>query len=100
MRPSIVAKRPPNPLLGECSGKYFTELGSDIFQKAKDELVWFESDTKECWQYNLQRPTKMPHDRLRFWKEYSSKGIGFVIRKYGHDKLKTRIKRKIKRIIK
>ena len=57
------------------------------------------SDTKQCWQANLEAPTKRSEQRDEFWNDYQRKGVDFVMKKYGTTPLKTKIKNKLVKLI-
>lgn len=76
-----------------------TEKGMELFEQAKSRLIYFESDLKECLQYNLERPTEISPKRDLFWKDYRIYGIDFIMKKYGNESLYKKIKRKIKSLI-
>ena len=76
-----------------------TEKGIRLFEKAKAELDWFKSNTFECWQLNLEKPTAMAEGRMKFWQDYYERGIDYIVEKYGTDTMMTKIKRKVKNIL-
>ena len=63
-----------------------------LFEQIKNILEYRLSDTVQCRQDNLIAPTKRSPHRERFWKDYQSKGIDYVIKKYGNAGLKHNIK--------
>lgn len=63
------------------------------------KLKYRLSDTKQCWQANLEAPTKKSEHRDEFWNDYQKKGVDFIMKKYGTTPLKTRIKNKIVKLI-
>jgi len=76
-----------------------TDKGMRLFRKAENSLDCFESNTTDCWQLNLEKPTEMAEGRERFWQEYYTHGINYIIAKYGTDSVMTKIKRKVKKIM-
>ena len=74
-----------------------TDKGVDLFEKIKEDLDYRLSDTIQCRQPNLEAPTKRSELREMFWSDYQKKGISFLMKKYGHDSMKSRIKNKLKR---
>ena len=76
-----------------------TERGEKLFDTIAEKLEYRLSDTKECWQANLERPTKKPKQRNIFWNDYQKKEINFIMRKYGTIALKTKVKNKISKLI-
>lgn len=76
-----------------------TEKGVTLFDRIKDGLDYRQSNTKDCWQLNLEKPTEHSKYRDKFWDEYRNKGIEFVVKKYGELSIYKIIKRKLKRIL-
>lgn len=77
-----------------------TNRGQALFEKIKVDLDYRISNTRECWQENLEFPTKKSKKRNIFWKDYQKGGIGYVMKKYGKNTLKNRIKNKIFKVLK
>lgn len=76
-----------------------TEKGQRLFEMIKDKVEWRESNTTDCLQPNLIRPTERSPRREEFWFDYRKKGISFVIKKYTGVSFMSRIKRKINKIL-
>ena len=76
-----------------------TERGKELFNEIKEKLEYRESNTTDCWQLNLQEPTKPSQIRHKFWRDYHKHGIDFVMEHYGSVTLMRRIERKIKKIL-
>ena len=76
-----------------------TNRGEQLFDGIREKLDYTVSDTKQCWQKNLEAPTPASDDRQEFWEDYQREGIEFIMRKYGRLSLKTRIKNKIVKMI-
>lgn len=76
-----------------------TDRGEELFEKIRGDLDCRLSNTTQCWQANLEAPTKKSESRGEFWNDYQKKGIDFVMRKYGTVPMKTKIKNKLLRII-
>ena len=76
-----------------------TDRGEQLFEAVKVKLKYRLSDTKQCWQANLEAPTKKSEHRDEFWNDYQKKGVDFIMKKYGTTPLKTRIKNKIVKLI-
>lgn len=77
-----------------------SEKGENIFNSIKDKHVYLESNTEECLQPNLIKPTPENPLRSNFWKEYDKKGFKYVLRKYGELPLKSKIKDRMKAVLK
>ncbi len=76
-----------------------TEQGRALFNEIKENLEYRESNTRDCWQLNLEEPTKPSEIRHKFWKDYRKHGIDYVMEHYGSFSLMRRIERKIKKIL-
>lgn len=76
-----------------------TDKGEDVFEQIKQSMEYRLSDVKQCWQYNLEAPTPVSSRRNEFWRDYQKKGIEFIMRKYGEESLKNKVKNKIYRLI-
>ena len=76
-----------------------TDRGEQLFETVKVKLEYRLSDTNQCWQANLEAPTKRSEQRDEFWNDYQRKGVDFVMKKYGTTPLKTKIKNKLVKLI-
>ena len=76
-----------------------TDRGEELFEKIRDNLDYRLSKTTQCWQANLEAPTKKSEQREEFWNDYQRKGIAFVMKKYGTVPMKTKIKNKLLKIM-
>lgn len=76
-----------------------TDRGEVLFDKIKENLDYRLSDTKQCWQANLEAPTIRPDQRATFWNDYQRKGVDFIMNKYGTTPLAMKIKNKIVKLI-
>ena len=76
-----------------------TERGKELFDEIKEKLDMRESNTTDCWQLNLQEPTKPSQIRHKFWKDYKKHGIDFCMEHYGSVTLMRRIERKLKKML-
>ena len=72
-----------------------TNRGKKLFERIKDNLDYRLSDTTQCWQMNLESPTPRSENRGIFWQDYYSKGIDYIIKKYGSESINVRIKNKV-----
>lgn len=77
-----------------------TEAGMNVWENIKADMYWEESSVKDCLQPNLIKPTEKSPLREKFWEDYYSKGIKYIIKKYGEESLVLKIKRKLKNILK
>ena len=77
-----------------------TEKGAALFEKAKAQIDYRESNTKDCWQLNLEKPTEHAENRQAFWTDYKRKGIDYVMEKYGTVTFMAKVKRKINNLMK
>lgn len=76
-----------------------TDRGEMLFNIIRKNLEYRLSDIKQCWQANLEVPTKRSERREEFWNDYQRKGVDFIMKKYGTTPIKTKIKNKIVKLI-
>ena len=76
-----------------------TTLGETLFDMIKGKLDYRLSNTTQCWQENLARPTNRPEMREEFWSNYYKKGIDFIVKKYGTVPIKAKIKKRLLKIM-
>lgn len=76
-----------------------TDRGQNFFDVIKENLEYRVSDTKQCWQANLEMSTKRSERRKEFWNDYKKKGVGFIMKKYGTTPVRARIRNKIVKLI-
>nr|WP_243164974.1 Coenzyme F420 hydrogenase/dehydrogenase, beta subunit C-terminal domain [Blautia massiliensis (ex Durand et al. 2017)] len=76
-----------------------TNRGEEMFEKIQGDLDCRLSNTTQCWQANLEAPTKKSEQREEFWNDYQRKGIDFVMKKYGTVPMKTKVKNKLLKIL-
>lgn len=84
-----------------------SEKGQKIFESIQKEIIFFETNTLECQQPNLLKPTPPSLNRDAFEKIFLSKGYYAAIQNFPQLKIKSKIRIftekvifKIKRIIK
>ena len=76
-----------------------TERGKELFDEIKENMDYRESNTTDCWQLNLQEPTKPSVIRHKFWRDYRTHGIDYVMEHYGSVTFLHRARRKIQKIL-
>jgi hypothetical protein len=74
--------------------------GKDLLAIAQSQLDYRESNTTDCWQLNLQEPTKPSGIRGKFWRDYRRHGIDYVMDHYGEVPLWLKAGRKIRGLFK
>lgn len=84
-----------------------SEKGQKIFESIQKEIIFFETNTLECQQPNLLKPTPPSPNRDAFEEIFLSKGYYAAIQNFPQLKIKSKIRIftekvifKIKRIIK
>ncbi|MBW9148514.1 Coenzyme F420 hydrogenase/dehydrogenase, beta subunit C-terminal domain [Clostridium sp. CM028] len=70
-----------------------TPKGQSIFNHMKNKIDFVQSNTNDCLQPNLERPTKCPENREQFWDDYYKFGFIYIAKKYANFSLNARIKR-------
>lgn len=78
---------------------HYSDRGKELFEKISNDLDYRISNTVQCWQANLEAPTKKSGQRDKFWDDYHKKGIDFIMKKYGTISFKTRVKNKLSTIL-
>lgn len=73
-----------------------TDRGERLFETVKAVLDCRASDTGECWQYNLEKPTPASEKRGDFWNDFKRFGVDYVMKKYGTSTLNQKIKYRLK----
>lgn len=76
-----------------------TDQGEKVFDDIKENLEYRLSDTKQCWQANLEAPTKKSELRDTFWEDYYREGIDYIMKKYGKTPLRTKVKNKLLKFV-
>lgn len=76
-----------------------TDRGEQLFDKIKENIEYRLSNTKQCWQANLEAPTKKSEQRSEFWNDYQRKGVNFIMKKYGTTPLRIKIINKIVKLV-
>lgn len=70
-----------------------TAKGRKLFEDIKAKITYKESNTKDCLQHNLQKPSKISEKREQFWQDYQLHGYEYVIKKYAGFGLVGELKR-------
>lgn len=76
-----------------------TNRGKKLFNEIKSTLYYRISNTTQCWQTNLEKPTTKSEQRDMFWKDYKERGIEFLMKKYGTVPIVTRVTNKLFKMI-
>lgn len=83
-----------------------TDKGREIFDAVKDRMTVIPARLEDCMQPNLRHPSVFSKEWRSFERDYERKGFEYVMRKYGEDnwkkklrKLARRVKRKIKKTL-
>lgn len=75
-----------------------TNKGLEIWDNIKNQFVWMESNTTDCLQPNLIKPTEKSLLREQFWSDYEQGGIEFILNKYGKEPKVSLLRRLIGKI--
>lgn len=60
-----------------------SDKGRQLFEASKDHLSVQRTDIEDCLQPNLTAPSELPRQRCSFEKDFSAKGIEYVMKRYG-----------------
>ncbi|MFI3288287.1 MAG: Coenzyme F420 hydrogenase/dehydrogenase, beta subunit C-terminal domain [Rikenellaceae bacterium] len=69
-----------------------TAKGAELFEEVNTELNYTKTTQQLCAQHNLHSPSVINPRREKFEKDYTSKGILYVCKKYGDLGWQNRIK--------
>jgi len=61
-----------------------TEKGLEWFNFCKKDLNWMPAKIENCIQPNLQNPSKMHRNRMKFERDYKRFGFKYVLYRYGN----------------
>ena len=76
-----------------------TKQGEELFKKIQSNLEYRLSNTTQCWQTHLEKPTAKSEHRNEFWEDYQKKGIDFIMKKYGTLPIRQKIKNRLFKIM-
>lgn len=79
-----------------------TEKGRKLFNEASKDLNIIPAKLNDCLQPNLQHPSAIHPKRMEFEKDYQRKGFLYVMKRYGNNGWRYKVRiymRKIKNII-
>lgn len=76
-----------------------TESGQQLFKNISDIVDIRESNKKDCWQMNLEKPTNHASSRKEFWIDFYTKEIQYVMKKYGNASIMSKIKHRISNVM-
>lgn len=76
-----------------------TDKGKAIFSEIRENLEVWQSNTEDCLQQNLLKPTGRPQMREQFWKDYNNNGFEYIAKKYAGYNIKGMTKKNIKTIL-
>lgn len=72
-----------------------TEKGRQLFDAAKDDVERVAVNLEDCMQPNLQYPSAIHPDRMRFERDFERKGLVYVMKKYGDWGLRYKLRTKL-----
>lgn len=70
-----------------------SDKGKNLFDKIKASVIYKKAELEKCVQLNLQKPTPLNRKTNDFEKDYSKHGFGYVLKKYGKNGWRNRIRR-------
>lgn len=76
-----------------------TDNGKFLFENIKGQFECYISNTSDCVQRNLVRPTPISKNREKFWFDYHNYGFEFIAKKYAGYNLKSIVKKMVKVIL-
>lgn len=76
-----------------------TNSGTELFEQAKRNMVWKETDVSKSLQDNLIRPTAYSPQRERFMKYYKRNGFEKTFKLYADNSFWGKLKRKLIKLV-
>lgn len=76
-----------------------TQKAFEIFPHIKANLNTISAKLENCLQPNLLKPTEFHKDYLKFPHDYATRGLDYVMKKYGNTSFLYKIKNAAKRVI-
>lgn len=76
-----------------------TEKGADLLSAVSDNLEIRECNINDCMQPPLIRPCPVPKGRTVFWEKTHARSMEMIIRHYGANGPKMRIKRLLRKMV-
>lgn len=72
-----------------------TELGRQLFNEIKDNILYKEINLENCLQEPLVKSFPVPSTRKQFWNDYYENSFDLIIKKYADGSIKTKFKKKL-----
>lgn len=76
------------------------KLGRNVFKQIQNDIDFKKCRMEDSMRTTFIRPFSKPENRERFWKDYNKYPFDKIVKKYGGQNLKSKIKRKIKSLLK
>lgn len=76
------------------------EKGRERFESVKDMFDFRETRIEDSSQPALEAPFPPPENRDHFWKDFHNKDFGYIAKKYGTISFMSKLKKKIRRLLK
>lgn len=73
--------------------------GAQIFEEAKDDLVFFPCNVEQCLQPQLKHPTARPKNRDKYWNIYNKGGYHALAKKIRLNGYKRKVKTVVKKVL-
>lgn len=74
------------------------DKGSTIWQAVRNNVNLLSTKIEDSMQPPLKAPFPRPKERDSFWRDFYSKDMDYIVKKYGGDGLKKKIRRKLGRV--
>lgn len=76
-----------------------TPKGEKLFAQIQDRVRTFKVTSEQIMQPNMQHPSWRSKDRDAFEEDYDAHGLEYVIKKYGQNSMRNKLRRVKKKII-
>ena len=76
-----------------------SDKGEKCFAEIEKMIEYRKSNTDDCIQPQLIRPSEISIERENFWRDYKKYGFEYISKKYGRSDIISKIKRKVRTTI-
>ncbi|MDE7363397.1 MAG: Coenzyme F420 hydrogenase/dehydrogenase, beta subunit C-terminal domain [Ruminococcus sp.] len=77
-----------------------SQLGREYFDRVRSELEYRETALEDSLQPPLKAPFPPAADREQFWDDFRNRPFRYIVKKYGTVSFMSKLKKKIRRILK
>ncbi|MCD7890252.1 MAG: Coenzyme F420 hydrogenase/dehydrogenase, beta subunit C-terminal domain [Ruminococcus sp.] len=74
------------------------DRGGELFDSVSGDVEMRSCRIEDSMQPALVEPWKMPHDREKFWCDFYTKSFELIVKKYGGEDFKAKVKRGFRKV--